>query len=371
MQLLLATLLPRLLLTFACLSLGTLAQNCSRSDYTARNQSEINAITESCTEIAGELGLVDWSGPLRLPNITRIRSITVYSGDLSSVDLPDLEYLGSDLRLTNLPSLARVSLPNLKSIDGLYVDFVGGAPVLQLPKLTNISSLHLRGNFSEQSFDSLRNVEKELDICNAVNCGFYSHMDAFTSMTLSFPALERVGSLVVGGNVTSLSTPEVTAFTCNDCEWSALYLKIYGASPIAIDFPKLDTMGGNIYIRGDIAALSFPALRNYTHEFIAIPNEPLNITLPVERGEKFLFSGNVTDISLPNLKDFTRIYIDPDIDIDCDALWDELDETSGPLNETNVEEYYQCGDATSHLGNFYLGFTVGFAFLVTMLGFFV
>ncbi|KAL4927870.1 uncharacterized protein BDV17DRAFT_113464 [Aspergillus undulatus] len=367
-----ASLLRQLVVTFGVLLFGTLAQNCSRSEnYTARNQSEINSITEFCTEIAGELGLVDWSGPLTLPNVTRIRSVTVYSGDISSVDLPDLEYLGNDLILTNLPSLSRVSLPKLESIDGLFVDLVGDAPELQFPKLENVSSLHLRGNFSEQSFDALRNVEKELDICNAASCGFYSRMDAFTSMSLSFPVLERVGSLVVGGNVSQLSTPEITSFTCNDCDWAALHLKLYGASPIAVNFPKLSTMGGSFYIRGDIGSLSFPSLREYTHEFVVVPYEGLNITLPVEKGENFLFSGNVTDINLPNLKDFTRIYINESIDIDCDALWDELDETSGPLNETNVEKYFQCGEGVSCLGGIQVHVTLLSAFLVTVAGFLV
>jgi hypothetical protein len=134
------------MLTFS----GTVAQECSsRENYIARNQTEIDRITQNCTTIVGELGLVDWSGPLTLPNITRIRSIRVYSGDITAIELPALTYLGSDLLLTNLPSLRRVSLPELQHIEGLYVELVGNAPELHIPRLTNTSSIYLRGNFSE------------------------------------------------------------------------------------------------------------------------------------------------------------------------------------------------------------------------------
>jgi hypothetical protein len=136
-----------------------------------------------------------------------VGTITLYSGDVSSVDLPELEYLGGNLILTDLPTLSRVSLPKLEYIEGLYLDLVGDAPELQIPRLANASSVHLRGNFSTQSFDSLQNIEKLFDICNGLSCGFYSHMGATTSMSLSFPVLERVGSFKVGGNVTTYAFP--------------------------------------------------------------------------------------------------------------------------------------------------------------------
>ncbi|KAL4739016.1 hypothetical protein BDV11DRAFT_188693 [Aspergillus similis] len=331
------------------LSLGTVAQECSsRENYTARNQTEIDTITQNCTTIVGELGLVDWSGSFTLPNITRIRSIRVYSGDITAIEFPALTYLGSDLLLTNLPSLRRVSLPELQYIEGLYVDLVGNAPELHLPRLTNTSSIYLRGNFSDQSFQSLRNVEKKLDICNAVSCGYYSRMDASTSMRLSFPSLERVGSLIVGGNVSSLSLPELTTLTCNDCDWVALHLKLYGSSRIPVNLPKLANTNGSLYIRGDIDSIFLPSLREYNRELIVAPYEPLDITLPVERAEDFLFTGNVSSVHLPNLTDFTRIHIDSDLDFDCDALWKDLDQTSGPLNESSKEEYFQCSVGASY-----------------------
>ncbi|KAL5001573.1 hypothetical protein BDV10DRAFT_146537 [Aspergillus recurvatus] len=331
------------------LSLETVAQECSsRENHTARNQAEIDTITQNCTTIAGELGLVDWSGPLTLPNITRIRNIRLYSGDVTAVELPALKYLGSDLLLTNLPSLRRVYLPELEYVQGLYVDLVGDAPELHLPKLTNTSSIYLRGNFSDQSFGSLRNVEKKLDICNAVSCGYYSRMDAYTSMHLSFPSLERVGSLIVGGNVSSLSLPELKTLTCKDCDWAALQLKLYGSSGIAVNFPKLTTTNGSLYIRGDIDSISLPSLREYNRELILTPYEPLDITLPVEQAEDFLFTGNISSIHLPNLTDFTRIHIDSDLDFDCDALWKDLDKTSGPLNESSKTEYFQCSVGVSY-----------------------
>jgi hypothetical protein len=51
-----------------------------------------------------------------------------------------------------------------------------------------------------------------------------------------------------------LSTPEVTAITCDneECDWAALHLRLYSSSPIAVNFPKLSAMEGNSYIRGDI-----------------------------------------------------------------------------------------------------------------------
>jgi hypothetical protein len=54
-----------------------------------------------------------------------------------------------------------------------------------------------------------------------------------------------------------------------------------------------------------------------------------------------------TSIHLPNLTDFTRIHIDSDLDFDCDALWKNLDQTSGPLNESSKEEYFQCSVGVS------------------------
>ncbi|KAL6239365.1 hypothetical protein BDW75DRAFT_227253 [Aspergillus navahoensis] len=319
---------PRLRVVITLLlSLETVAQECSRREhYTARNQTEIDTITRNCTTIVGELGLVDWSGPLTLPNITRIRSIRVYSGDITAIELPALEYLGSDLLLTNLPSLRRVSLPELEYTEGLYVDLVGDAPELYLPKLTNTSSIYLRGNFSDQSFDSLRNVEKKLDICNAVSCGYYS----------------------LGGNASSLSLPELTTLTCKDCDWAALHLKLYGSLRIAVNLPKLTAANGSLYVRGDIDSISLPSLREYNRELIVTPYEPLDITLPVERAEDFLFAGNISSVQLPNLTDFTRIHIDSDLDFDCDTLWEDLDKTSGPLNESSKEEYFQCSVGVSY-----------------------
>ncbi|KAL3438649.1 hypothetical protein BDV09DRAFT_94303 [Aspergillus tetrazonus] len=334
--------------TALLLPIGTVAQECSsRENYTARNQTEIDTITQNCTTIVGELGLVDWSGPLTLPNITRIRSIRVYSGDITAIELPSVTYLGSDLLLTNLPSLRRVSLPELQHIEGLYVDLVGNAPELHIPRLTNASSIYIRGNISDQSFHSLRNVEKKLDICNAASCGYYSRMNAFTSMRLSFPSLERVGSLIVGGNVSSLSLPELTTLTCNDCDWVTLHLKLYGSSRIPVNLPKLTNTNGSLYIRGDIDSISLPSLREYNRELIMTPYEPLDITLPVERAKDFSFTGNVSSIKLPNLTDFTRIHINSDLDFDCDALWKDLEQTSGPLNESSKEEYFQCSVGVS------------------------
>ncbi|KAL3440342.1 hypothetical protein BJX65DRAFT_35063 [Aspergillus insuetus] len=366
-------LLRHVVIACGFLLLGTAAQECaSRENYTVRTQNEVNTLARNCTEIVGELGLVDWSGSLTLPNITRVGTITLYSGNVSSVDLPELEYLGGNLILTDLPTLSRVSLPKLEYIKGLYLDLVGDAPELQIPRLANASSVHLRGNFSTQSFDSLQNIEKLFDICNGLSCGFYSHMDASTSMSLSFPVLERVGSFKVGGNVTILSTPEVAAITCGneECDWAALHLRLYGSSPIAVNFPKLSAMEGNFYIRGDIDSISLPALRDYTHEFIAVPYEPLNITLPVETGDKFLFSGNVSDINLPNLKSFSRIHVNSDLKIDCDELWDDIKRTSGPLNESNATEYFQCsvGASVAYSGVLRVGSVVAVAVLGMVVG---
>ncbi|KAL2812398.1 hypothetical protein BJX63DRAFT_247927 [Aspergillus granulosus] len=366
-------LLLHVVIACGILLLGTAAQECaSRENYTVHTQDEVDTLTRNCTEIVGELGLVDWSGPFTLPNITRIGTITLYSGDVSSVDLPELEYFGGNLILTDLLSLSRVSLPKLEYIESLHLRLVGDAPEVDFPKLANASSIYLRGNFSTQSFDSLRTVEKLLDICNGISCGFYTRMDASTSMSLSFPVLERVGSLKVGGNVTTLSTPEVTAITCSndECDWAALHLRLYGSSPIAVNFPKLNAMWGNFYIRGDIDSISLPALRDYTYEFIAVPYEPLNITLPVETGHKFLFSGNVSDINLPNLKSFSRIHVNSDLKIDCDELWDDIKRTSGPLNESNATEYFQCsvGVSVAYSGVLKIGTTIAVMVLGMVVG---
>ncbi|KAL4913803.1 hypothetical protein BDW62DRAFT_191691 [Aspergillus aurantiobrunneus] len=361
-----------MVITFGIQLFGTAAQECaSRKNYRVHTQEEINAITQDCTTIVGELGLVDWSGPLTLSNVTHIRSITVYSGDITSVELLDLEYLGSDLRLRRLPSLSKVSLPKLEYIEGLYVDLVGDAPDLYLPKLTNTSSIFLRGNFSNQSFESLQNVEKMLDICNAVNCGFFSRMETFTSMTLSFPVLERVGSLKVGGNVSRISAPEISKIGCSTCDWTVLHLKLYGSSPVAVDFPKLSTMDGNFNIRGDLDSISLPALRQYPHGLTVVPYEPLDIYLPVEKAGSFLFSGNVSSIQLPNLTDFTRIHIDSDVKFDCNGFWNDLNKSSGPLNETNFEEFFQCSKGASHSRGVQVLVALAIALIPTMAGFLV
>ncbi|KAL2826400.1 hypothetical protein BDW59DRAFT_145122 [Aspergillus cavernicola] len=366
----LAVLLLRVVLTIGALSIAARAQECSqRTNYTVSTQEEINAITHNCTEIVGELSLVDWAGVLTLHNITRLGSLSLYSGDITSLDLPDLEYFDSNLLLTNLPSLSRVSLPKLQSIDALHVGLTGDAPELHCPKLTNASSVFLRGNFASQSFDSLRTVTTKFDICNSINCNNYSYMNATTSMTLSFPVLEHVGNFKVGGNVTSLSTPEISAITCSDCDWAALHLKLYGSHPVVVDFPKLSAMEGNSYIRGDLASLSLPILREYHDEFTVVPHQSLDISLPVERADNFLFSGSVSSIQLPNLTEFTRIHINSDLSFDCNDFWDELKRTTGPLNESNADAYYQCSKGASYLGRLGVGVTAAIALLVTIMGF--
>ncbi|KAL5332950.1 hypothetical protein BJX70DRAFT_382447 [Aspergillus crustosus] len=354
-------------LTLIVLALGTVAQECTRShNYTVSTQDELNTVTRNCTEITGELSLLNWSGSLTLQNITRLQSLVLHSGSsVTSLDLPELEFYAGNLILTGLPELSRVSAPRLEVIDALHVGFSGDEPVLEIPRLVNASSVFLRGNFQSQSFNALRYVRTKFDICNAINCENFSYMNATTSMDLSFPALQHVGNLQIGGNVTRLSTPEVTAVTCSECDWAALHLKLFGASPVAVDFPKLRTIEGNTYIRGDLASISFPVLHDYTHEFIAIPHQPLTISIPLETGENFLFTGNITELNLPNLRDFNRIHVDSDIsDFDCDGLWEGIKQThSTPLNESYADAYFQCSLGVSFSrGTSWVG-TAGIVFI--------
>ncbi|KAL2867842.1 uncharacterized protein BJX67DRAFT_352380 [Aspergillus lucknowensis] len=330
----------------------SLAQECPQSrNYTVTTQAEIDSVTSDCTRIAGELALVDWSGPFTLPNITHVESIALYSGSITTFELPHLEYYSGNLVLTNVPSLRKVSLPRLEYIDVLHIGLVGDTPELHCPMLRNASSVFLRGNFASQSFPSLQNIATKFDICNSINCDNYSYMNASTSMDLSFPDLERVANFKVAGNMSKLSTPSVTAVTCADCHWAALHLKLFGSSPIAVDFPKLSEVEGNVYIRGDIASISLPVAHQYPDEFTIIPHQPLNISLPVQRGLNFLFSGNVSSIQLPDLRDFSRIHINSDISIDCDRLFEELKETSStPLNETDIYDYFQCSRGSYTFG---------------------
>ncbi|THC91951.1 hypothetical protein EYZ11_008583, partial [Aspergillus tanneri] len=106
-----------------------MAQECHfpRHNFIATRQSELDFLSQNCTTLVGNLLIgANFSGPLRLPHITNItgniradEENPEATTEMSSIEMPDLEYLGGSMSLVETPRVRNVSMPRLVSLTSL------------------------------------------------------------------------------------------------------------------------------------------------------------------------------------------------------------------------------------------------------------
>ena len=123
--------------------------------YVVYDQSDVDEITAKCTTVNGSIAMAyNYTGGFHLPNIRNVtRSIDWVQSrhfgsfpNTTSVDLPDLEFLGGSLGLNNLPALQSLTAPKLATV-GWSTD-IGYAREVDLRSLVESEYLQVRGNVS-------------------------------------------------------------------------------------------------------------------------------------------------------------------------------------------------------------------------------
>ncbi|OBT69951.1 hypothetical protein VE03_00492 [Pseudogymnoascus sp. 23342-1-I1] len=119
-------------------------------------------------------------GPLAIPGMAEASSITVngsivpdktdnfgaiYTSNITSLDLPDLESVTSSFMISHVSSLSNISVPKLENVsESLKFDLSDGPAIkLSFPGLTYARNISLTGNIDEIEFPAL-NQTLGLDI---------------------------------------------------------------------------------------------------------------------------------------------------------------------------------------------------------------
>ena len=195
--------------------------------YIINNQSDLDEIAAKCTTVNGSIAMsYNYTGAFRLPNIRnitrtikwlRILRLTEDSPKPTSIDLPDLEFLGGSLYMNGLPTLKSVTAPKLKTV-GWNAD-IDYAEEVDFRSLTESEYFSVMGNVSrcvnETSdnwhkcmvdgevdecslrLDSLRQVRQRVLICNKEKCS--REASPHGCLDVSLPALHDVGHLHLEG----------------------------------------------------------------------------------------------------------------------------------------------------------------------------
>lgn len=123
--------------------------------YMVDGQSDLDKFTTKCTTVNGSIAMsVNYTGGFHLPNIRNITNgIRWYRygpyddvPKTTSMDLPDLEFLGGSLELTGMPTFQSFTAPKLETIGWLAdIDY---AQEVDLRSLVDLEYLIVTGNVS-------------------------------------------------------------------------------------------------------------------------------------------------------------------------------------------------------------------------------
>ncbi|KAL2831512.1 hypothetical protein BDW59DRAFT_140251 [Aspergillus cavernicola] len=317
----------------ACLTLAigllpaTMAQICTPEFGTQGYAYDVSSpsvldqiVAEGCTTINGSIVITsNFTGPFYLPNVRNITDGLRWRYDTrigpvvptpTSIDLPDLEFIGDDLAIYSLPTLANVSMPNLKTaVHGFNMYFVRD---VNLRSLETVGYLYILGNLSSLRLDSLRYVSDKLWICNKDECD--QEKSPVSAFDFSLPSLETVGTVDLEGSLSSLEVSNLR----NVSEFS---LVSGGGPALNLDFPRLTVVSG-AQLDGDIASLSMPGVKNMTGILNVRTYVPLDINLPFQEAEGIILYGNISSVQFPNLTSIPQdlFSVDSTLPVDCDAL---------------------------------------------------
>ncbi|KAL4958434.1 hypothetical protein BDW69DRAFT_47352 [Aspergillus filifer] len=326
-------------------------------------QSELDQIASECTTINGSLYISkSYKGRFYLPNVQNITEGISWVQDFddyynrpepTSLELPDLEEIGKSLALYDIASLLKVSMPRLKKIRwSSNLEYVQEA---DFRALESVHNLDLRGNMTGNSLrlDSLRTVGQKLSICNKDMCD--SEASPAGSLDISLPSLQSVPRLILNGRISSLEIPSLTKITAVGLGTGYGYgyqdgdfeISTSGGPPVNLTFPKLSSLDGWGRFDGDIGSLSMPSLRNANSTSLSLrSNTRIDIHLPFEVIGNLEFMGNISSVTLPNLKHLTYIFlVNSTLPLDCDAI---LKPIATAANITSYGGRLHCSSASDY-----------------------
>ncbi|RDW84090.1 uncharacterized protein DSM5745_04416 [Aspergillus mulundensis] len=309
------------------------ARECNATLSTIHTQADIDALAQNCTSLSRGLTISsEYSGPVLLPNIVNISSwyIRQDSRDplrITAFEMPDLEE-ANEIQLMPLTDIESWSVPKLTTARGVSLEIPSYLEELDFPKLNSTSDLRVGGNLTNVSFDSLRAVDGEVKIYNTDS----PLMPAETRMNLSFPALESAFGLRVWGNISSLALPQLTKLGIDKPGYNPLpSLFSNSGPPLPLDLPNLSSVEERLHIKGNFSSLSLPAFKNITDSLEITATSPLAIDLPLEDATGVFLVGQIESVSLPNLRNWTTLYVRSDLPFDCEGFIDRFNgTTSGP-----------------------------------------
>lgn len=124
--------------------------------YIVNSQSDLDTITANCMTVNGSILMsVDYTGGFSLANIRNITgNLQWYQSSgpsdntpqTTSMDLPDLEYVGGSLEVSSIPTLTSLIAPKLETVHwSLDIDH---AHEVDLRSLVDLEYMRIAGNVS-------------------------------------------------------------------------------------------------------------------------------------------------------------------------------------------------------------------------------
>ncbi|PYH75740.1 hypothetical protein BO82DRAFT_359799 [Aspergillus uvarum CBS 121591] len=291
--------------------------------YNATDQSVLDAIAKNCTTINGSIVIATgYTGSFYLPNVRNITGQIRYGweGDPAvpaptSISLPDLEYMGSDMYLLGISTLANVSAPMLKTAGwALRMDYVQD---VDLRSLETVRYVEISGDISSLRLDSLRNVSGHFSICNKDRCE--ENQSSTTPLYISLPSLQSVGTIETAGSLSGLAVPNLTTIK-EEARFAGFHRTASNESAINIAFPRLKSAPAYMILGGNISSLSMPEMRNMSGYFRVDAGDSLAIDLPFEEASSIALYGAISSVKFPKLKSLFGFSVHSSLSLDCQSV---------------------------------------------------
>jgi hypothetical protein len=226
----------------------------------------------SLEHIAGGLGIWDGVETLNLPSLRTVYDLTLATGPLEEVVLPELVTAGA-VRLRGLYALQRFEAPQLRHVDSLTLSG------LIDPTL---------------AFDALESVADVLDV------------QTWQQRTLSLPALTVANRIAVSGTLDALHLPALVVVDDMDVELCATDVDLSAlrtatalsldnrCGPVDLSLPVLET-ADDLFIDTNYGHLALPSLRHGDHHHLQMGSldaplaDPRSAILDVQSSRDVVF----------------------------------------------------------------------------------
>ncbi|KAL2812297.1 hypothetical protein BJX63DRAFT_397056 [Aspergillus granulosus] len=326
--------------------------------YVVSTQDELDLIADHCTTVNGSVVLfANYTGGFHLPNVRNITGglawrawyadpYTPEQPSPTTVDLPDLEYVGESMSMHSLSTLTKLSAPKLRTV-GWTVDVEYAAEV-DLRALESAENFRYMGNVSTLRVDSLREVHQRLFICNKDGC--LRGVTPDTAFDLALPSLSVAGEIDIDGRYSSLAMPQLSNISApaSTSGYSIVANGRFrfgtsGGEVLNLTFPKLSYVSGGMWVDGGIGSFEMAGMRNLTSALSLASSTPLNVTLPFRKATYIDILGSITEARFPNLESWESLTVYSRLKLDCGITGDSLANTTAyPYNC-----YYIEGDSPS------------------------